>query len=40
MVNQWEHMLLAGKGLDAERLLDKLNELGSEGWGSRYARRL
>ncbi len=32
MVNQWEYMLLAGKGLDAEQLLDKLNELGSEGW--------
>ncbi len=31
MVNQWEYMLLAGKGLDAEQLLDKLNELGSEG---------
>ena len=25
-------VLLAGKGLDAEQLLDKLNELGSEGW--------
>ena len=32
MVNQWEYMLLAGKGLDEERLLDKLNELGAEGW--------
>ena len=32
MGNQWEYMLLAGKGLDAEQLLDKLNELGSEGW--------
>jgi hypothetical protein len=32
MVNQWEYMLLAGKGLDAEQLLDKLNELGAEGW--------
>ena len=32
MVNRWEYMLLAGKGLDAEQLLDKLNELGSEGW--------
>ena len=31
MVNRWEYMLLAGKGLDAEQLLDKLNELGSEG---------
>ena len=31
MVNQWEYMLLAGTGLDAEQLLDKLNELGSEG---------
>ena len=30
MVNRWEYMLLAGKGLDAEQLLDKLNELGSE----------
>jgi hypothetical protein len=29
MGNQWEYMLLAGKGLDAEQLLDKLNELGS-----------
>jgi len=27
MVNRWEYMLLAGKGLDAEQLLDKLNEL-------------
>ena len=25
-------MLLAGKGLDEERLVDKLNELGAEGW--------
>jgi hypothetical protein len=32
MGNQGEYMLLAGKGLDAEQLLDKLNELGSEGW--------
>lgn len=32
MVNQWEYMLLAGKGLDEERLVDKLNELGAEGW--------
>ena len=32
MVNQWEYMLLAGKGLDAEQLLEELNELGSEGW--------
>ena len=32
MVNRWEYMLLAGKGLDAEQLPDKLNELGSEGW--------
>ena len=32
MVNQWEYMLLAGKGLNEEQLLDKLNELGAEGW--------